>query len=104
METILGEGGAACGQICHSFAGGQGLAGHVGQNERKCNNYRNLSQFLDLISPCGGSRFNLVKEIAHRLLSWLRLVFTMIQRTDAHIVTCDHVSAQKLINLTADTA
>ena len=26
-----GEGGAACGQICHSFAGGQALAAHVGQ-------------------------------------------------------------------------
>ena len=71
-------------------------------NERKCNNYRNLSQFLDLISPCGGS--NLVKERARRLLSWLRSVFTIIQRSDAHILTCDHVSAQNFINLTADTA
>ena len=71
-----GGGAAACGQICHSFAGGQAPAGHVGQNERKCNNYRNLSQFLDLISPCGGS--NLVKKRAHRLLSRLRSVLTMI--------------------------
>ena len=50
----------ACGQICHSFAGGQEPASRVlCQNERKCNNYRNLSQFLDLISPGGGS--NLVR-------------------------------------------
>ena len=37
----------------------RGLASPVGQNERKCNNYRNLSQFLELISPGGGS--NLVR-------------------------------------------
>ena len=55
METITGKGERLVAEFVIHLRVVRGLASPVGQNERKCNNYRNLSQFLDLISPCGGS-------------------------------------------------
>ena len=93
METITGKGERLVAKFVIHLRVVRGLASPVGQNERKCNNYRNLSQFLDLISPCGGSNLgeerthlsaSVIPSISFKSIQELTQTFCLTMTTCAH--------------------